>query len=242
MISGLKTPLLEAVGITRNYSLGGQRVPVLKGIDLAIHEGDSLAILGPSGAGKTTFLQILGGIDTPTSGSVLYRGQSLDGQSSKERARFRNQKLGFVFQFYHLFKDLSALENVLLPAMIGRGFLEYLTGHRALTTRARNLLWRVGLADRQHHRPSQLSGGERQRVAIARALMEQPEVLLCDEPTGNLDRATGEQILDLLFELRDEMVRTLVLVTHDPQLTKRTQGDVRIVDGVVEHDSRLSPA
>lgn len=236
----LKTPLLEAVGITRNYSLGGQTVPVLKGIDLAIHEGDSLAILGPSGAGKTTFLQILGGIDTPTSGSVLYRGQNLGLQSSKERARFRNQKLGFVFQFYHLFKDLSALENVLLPAMIGRGFLKYLGGHHALTTRARELLSRVGLADRQHHRPSQLSGGERQRVAIARALMEQPEVLLCDEPTGNLDQATGESILDLLFELREEMVRTLVLVTHDPQLTKRTVGNVRIVDGVVEYDSRLS--
>lgn len=236
----LKAPLLEAVGITRNYSLGGRTVPVLKGIDLAIHEGDSLAILGPSGAGKTTFLQILGGIDTPTGGKVLYRGQDLGHQSKKERASFRNQKLGFVFQFYHLFKDLSALENVLLPAMIGRGFLEYLGSHRALMTRARELLARVGLDDRQHHRPAQLSGGERQRVAIARALMEQPEVLLCDEPTGNLDRGTGESILDLLFELREEMVRTLVLVTHDPQLTKRTVGNVRIVDGVVEYDSRLS--
>ncbi len=235
------TAILETVALRREYAIRDERLEVLKGIDLSIHEGEAIAVIGPSGAGKTTLLQILGTIDRPTSGEVLYRGKSLTAMSGREQARFRNEKVGFVFQFYHLLPDLSALENIYLPSMVASGPLAWFGVRGKKIARAKELIDRVGLASRADHRPTQLSGGERQRIAIARALMEEPEILLCDEPTGNLDRRTGEKVLDLLFELQADLVRTFVIVTHDARLAGRVGRQIRIVDGVVEHDGPGAP-
>jgi len=214
-------------------------LPVLKGVDLDIEPGEILAVVGPSGAGKSTLLHLLGALDAPSEGSVIYRGQDLSIMPSAELARWRNEKVGFVFQFYHLFPDLSAHENVLIPAMVAYGPFAYAARRAELHERAKDLLDRVGLGDRLEHRPSQLSGGEQQRVAIARALLLQPELLLCDEPTGNLDRKTGEAILEILFELKESDGQTYVIVTHDERLADRADRLVRMVDGrVVEEERR----
>ena len=211
-------PALSAQNVHRRYKLAGHEVHVLRGLTLDVHHGERVFLCGASGAGKTTLLYTLGGLEKPTSGDVFIGGNPLYAASSSQRARLRNKGLGFVFQNYHLLPELTALENVMLPSLIG--------GKIALE-RAKELLDRVGLAERLHHLPTELSGGEQQRVALARSLINDPAIILADEPTGNLDSATGRQIIDLLFNVVGETKKTLLVVTHDMNLA--TQGDRRYI-------------
>lgn len=227
--------LLETRDVRYEYALGAQRVPVLKGVDLALAEGETVSIVGKSGVGKTTLLQILGLLDVPTSGQVMLRGQDVARLSAGRRAALRRREIGFVFQFYHLIPELTALENVLLSGRIGEPAAAAFRQRKEERSRALALLERVGLGPRSRHRPSQLSGGEMQRVAIARALFSRPSLLLCDEPTGNLDSDTGASILSLLFGLQAEVGSTLLIVTHDPELARRCTRQVQIVDGRVQN-------
>jgi len=214
--------ILVARGLRKTYTLGRQQVEVLRGVDLTVRRGEVLVIVGASGAGKSTLLHLLGGIDAPTAGTVMFEGTSLFELSNVARTRLRNQRVGFVFQSYHLLPELDALENVCVPA--------WLAGVRE-STRGLELLQTVGLGDRCEHRPNELSGGEQQRVAIARAMVNRPVLLLADEPTGNLDSKTGETILELLFGLRQELGTTLVMVTHDEHLARRGDRVLTIADG-----------
>jgi ABC-type lipoprotein export system ATPase subunit len=215
-------PILEARGLGKTYRMGPQKVAVLHGIDAAFPAGSFVTIQGTSGSGKTTFLQILGGLQWPDEGSVLWRGAALGRQGRSKLAAWRNEHVGFIFQSYQLLPEFSALENVDLPARIaGRGDLE----------KSRELLARVGLEKRAEHRPAELSGGEQQRVAIARALRNGPELILADEPTGNLDRETGRQIIDLLEELHRASGKTLILVTHDDEIAARGTHRLRMSGG-----------
>ena len=220
--------LVEARDIRRAYAMGSRTLEVLRGVSLSIDEGGSTAITGMSGAGKSTLLYILGGLDRPTSGRVLYRGRDLYAAGDRERSAIRAQKIGFVFQAYHLLPELTVLENVLLPGLSQAG--AFLRGGK-LRARAEELLGRVGLAERAAHRPNELSGGEQQRVAIARALVNGPELLLADEPTGNLDSKTGEEVLRYLFELAREQGLTLVIVTHNEAVAARCRRRVVLRDG-----------
>jgi len=206
-------------------------LPVLRDIDLEVYPDETLVILGQSGAGKSTLLHLMGALDRPNEGSILYEDQDLGRISGGALDRWRNSTVGYVFQFYHLFPDLNALENVLLPASVAYSVPAYLSRKDELHARANELLQQVGLADRAHHRPSQLSGGEQQRVAIARALLLRPRLVLFDEPTGNLDRATGSAILDLLWKLKEEQGQTYVIVTHDERLAEKADRVVRMLDG-----------
>lgn len=226
--------VLQAIDLFKEYANGERTVPVLHGINLTIRKGEIVAIVGASGAGKSTLLHILGILDTPTSGSVLYKGMNLTRLSVKKQADMRNRIFGFVFQFYHLLPDFSALENVLLPGLIGSGYSNWKTLNKSYKDRAISLLGRVGLGDRLTHKPSQLSGGERQRVAIIRALINNPEVLLCDEPTGNLDTKTGHEIRELIWDLNKTLHQTVVVVTHDEEIAKYAGRIVRIVDGCIQ--------
>lgn len=222
--------LLTARNIHKKYQQGISSLHILKGVDLDIHEGEVLALVGPSGAGKSTLLHILGGLDRPSEGDVLLEGKSVYTVSDVERARIRNQHIGFVFQFYHLLPEFTALENVALPTMLTNGAGKSLTKNG----RAQELLDRVGLKERVTHRPHELSGGEQQRVAIARALVNKPKIVLCDEPTGNLDSATGDAIIELLLEMNKSDHQTLVIVTHDEKIAVRSHRVVRIKDGKLE--------
>jgi ABC-type lipoprotein export system ATPase subunit len=219
----------EALLIGRNlhkvYKLGNRELPVLRGVSVELQRGDFLALRGASGAGKSTLLHLLGGLDTPTQGDVRLEGRDLSRLSRSELARLRNEEVGFIFQAYYLLPELDALENVCLPARMAR-----ISSAKA-TERGRELLARVGLKDRMEHRPYELSGGEQQRVAIARALINDPKVIMADEPTGNLDSHTGEEIVNLLCELRSERQTTLVMATHDEKLAARAPRLIRIVDG-----------
>ena len=223
--------ILEAKGVFKEYSNGERTVPVLHGIDLFFEKGEIVAIVGASGAGKSTLLHILGILDTPTAGSVVYQGINLTELNPRKQAAIRNRIFGFVFQFYHLLPDFTMLENVLLPVFIGNTLSGWKAVKDKYTQRAVSLLERVGLGDRLTHRSSQLSGGERQRVAIIRALINNPELLLCDEPTGNLDTKTGHEILELLCDLNKTTNQTIVIVTHDEEIARRAGRVVRIVDG-----------
>ncbi len=214
--------MIEATGLRKVYLNGARQLEVLKGIDLKVDRAETLALLGPSGAGKSTLLHLLGGLDSPTSGSVILDGKNIFSLSDNERACLRNGKIGFVFQFYHLLPEFDALENVLLPAFM-KGKMRREKGLE--------LLKAVGLEDRMHHRPGQLSGGEQQRVAIARSLVNDPELLLCDEPTGNLDTDTGKSIIDLLWELNKERKMTLIMVTHDTGIAGQARRVINIKDG-----------
>jgi ABC-type lipoprotein export system ATPase subunit len=241
------TPLLSGRAIRRQYSPRPED-EVLKGIDIDIFPGEILAIVGPSGVGKTTLLNILGLLDTPTSGTVIYegreasyRGKNLIALPSRAKARVRNHQLGFVFQLYHLLPDLTVLENVMLPALVGAGLLRWRAVKRSSRERAARLLEEVGIADRSHARPSELSGGEKQRAAIARALVLAPEIVLCDEPTGNLDTATGERIHSLLSRLNREHRMTMVVVTHEVDLARKADRILRMVDGRFVGEERASP-
>lgn len=220
--------MLIAKGIHKVYKNGQRELEVLKDVDLEIRDSEALGIVGPSGAGKSTLLHILGGLDSPTDGEVILDGESLYNLGDSRLARIRNQKVGFVFQFYHLLGEFSALENVMLPALLAGNKRIALHDIRA---RAYELLKEVGLADRGDHRPNALSGGEAQRVAVARALVNEPRLLLCDEPTGNLDSKTAEGVLSLLFGLNKERRQTIVIVTHDDQIARSCGRTIRIRDG-----------
>jgi lipoprotein-releasing system ATP-binding protein len=225
--------LLSARGLTKAYKVAGTRLDVLNGVDLDIHDGEILAILGKSGCGKSTLLHVLGWLDRADAGEIRYDGQDRNRLPARERARQRNVVMGFVFQFYHLMPELSALENVLIPALIRHDRFAWRVHKRAATERARALLAMVGLGPRMTHRPSQLSGGERQRVAIARALQNAPRFLLCDEPTGNLDGRTAEDVRGLLWGLNRTHGQTMVIVTHDARLAAQAHRIVHLVDGRV---------
>jgi lipoprotein-releasing system ATP-binding protein len=207
------------------YMHGGQALPVLWDIDLSLDPGDMVAVVGASGVGKSTFLQILGTLDLPTSGSIRFDGEELTTMSASRLAEFRNRKIGFVFQFHHLLPEFTALENVMMPALIQR------IAPAIARRRATDILGRVGLSRRLTHRPGELSGGEQQRVALARAMVLEPALLLADEPTGNLDRHTGEAIHGLFLELNRERGSTLLVVTHNPELAGLMPRRLRMVDG-----------
>jgi predicted ABC-type transport system involved in lysophospholipase L1 biosynthesis ATPase subunit len=213
---------LEVRDVHRRYHLAGHEIHVLRGVSLQVKQGEKVFLCGASGSGKTTLLYILGGLEKPTNGDVFVSGKPLYGSSSNERARIRNMELGFVFQNYHLLPELTALENVTLPSLIGG---------KVSQDRGRELLGRVGLAERLSHLPTELSGGEQQRVALARALINDPEIILADEPTGNLDAATGQQIMDLLFQVVAETSKTLLVVTHDANLAARGDRKLFIKEG-----------
>jgi putative ABC transport system ATP-binding protein len=221
--------VLHSQSLSRTYRSGGRDLTVLKDITFSLEPGGFLAILGPSGSGKTTLLGLLAGLDRPSAGSVYLDGQELGSLTEDERARLRGEKVGFVFQAFQLIPTLTAQENIQVP-------LE-LRGDARAVPRARELLERVGLGGRGHHYPAQLSGGEQQRVALARGFSSRPKVLFADEPTGNLDAATGATIIDLMVELNRDLGTTLVLVTHDLDLAARARRTIRLADGRVVADS-----
>lgn len=224
--------ILKADGIYKSYRMGVAKVRVLKGVDLAVKKGEFVAIVGASGSGKSTLLHILGALDKPDKGVVKFEGRDLSRHSSSELNRFRNKMVGFVFQFYHLLDELSVLENIFLPVMAGKSVVGWFVCRRWAKGRARGLLEQLGLSERAKHKPYQLSGGERQRVAIGRALMNEPRLLLADEPTGNLDSETGNGILEILEEL-NRLGQTIVMVTHDERIAQRAGRIVTLVDGKI---------
>jgi ABC-type lipoprotein export system ATPase subunit len=221
--------LVAARAISKTYSIGRRSLTVLRELSFQVARGEFIALRGASGAGKSTLLHLLGGLDSPDGGDIVFDGQNLATLSSTELAHVRNFKIGFVFQSYHLLPELDALENVSLPARIAR------SPARVAEERGRELLARVGLQERMEHRPAELSGGERQRVAIARALINQPDLILADEPTGNLDSRTGGEIIELLCSLREERRVTLVIATHDDHIAARAPKRVELVDGRIRH-------
>jgi len=216
---------IVAQDVTKSFARDGERVEVLKGVSLAVAAGELVSIVGPSGVGKSTLLHLLGGLERPTGGKISYGETNLAELTDLALARFRNRHAGFVFQFHHLLPEFSALENVMLPLLIRRAT------QAAARERAAALLGRVGLSGRLRHRPGELSGGEQQRVAIARALVGEPAVLLADEPTGNLDSKTGEEVFELLRELNQETRLTCILITHNEELARRTDRVLRMLDG-----------
>ncbi len=221
----MSEPLLIARGIHKTYLLGKRTLEVLRGVDLEVERGDFLALRGASGSGKSTLLNLLGGLDTPTQGEIRLGGRNLRALSGSELAQVRNRRIGLIFQAYHLVPELDALENVCLPARMARVPAD------VAEKRGRDLLARVGLTERVEHKPYELSGGEQQRVAIARALMNEPDVILADEPTGNLDSHTGGEIIELLWSLRTEKQTTLVIATHDAKVAARAPRVLELVDG-----------
>ena len=225
--------ILKAEGLCKSYRMGEAKVNVLRGVDLAVRKGEFVAVVGASGSGKSTLLHVLGGLDSPDKGVVRFEGRDLGRYNAGQLDSFRNKMVGFVFQFYHLLDELNVLENVFLPAMAGRSIVGWLGSRRWAKSRARELLLRLGLCDRASHKPYQLSGGERQRVAIGRALMNEPKLLLVDEPTGNLDSVTGNSILKVFEEL-NRAGQTIVMVTHDERIAQRAGRIVTLVDGKIE--------
>jgi len=226
-VPGGEDKVLEVQGLTKTFDEAGRSLDVLCGVDLTISRGDLVAIVGASGSGKTTLLQLLGGLDQATSGEVRVSGQSMTGLSNSQRGLLRNRCLGFVYQFHHLLPEFSALENVAMPLLV-RGEKPAVAADRA-----KALLSRVGLEERLSHRPGELSGGERQRTAVARALVTEPDVVLADEPTGNLDRPTGARLFELMLELNSDLGTSLVVVTHDPELASRMGRVLELRDGLL---------
>ena len=223
----MNKPLLSARAVYKSYTLGKRLLEVLRGIDLELAPGDFVALRGASGAGKSTLLHLLGGLDSPDQGSVWLAGRNLANLSGRELTEVRRRQVGFIFQSYYLLPELDALENVCLPARMAR------VPAPMAAARGRQLLERVGLKERMEHKPYELSGGEQQRVAIARSLINEPQLVLADEPTGNLDSHTGEEIIELLISLRTEKKTALVMATHDARLAAKAARTITLVDGQV---------
>ena len=226
-------PFLRARAVRKTYVLGRRSIEVLRGVDLIVQRGEFVALRGASGAGKSTLLHLLGGLDLPNAGDICCDGQDLGRLSGFALSRWRNRRVGFIFQAYHLLPELDALENVCLPARMGR--MPAAEAER----RGRELLQRVGLGERLEHKPFELSGGEQQRVALARALIQSPELILADEPTGNLDSHTGEEIIELLCALQRERQATLLIATHDSRVAARAPRVVELVDGLIRGNGDL---
>jgi lipoprotein-releasing system ATP-binding protein len=224
----VEAPLLEARGLHKSYWLGEKEIHVLRGASFALAPGEMASLVGPSGVGKSTFLHVVGTLDPPTAGQVLYDGQDAFAMGEELLARFRNRNVGFVFQFHYLLPEFTALENTAMPALIGR------MSRPEAEAVARQMLELVGLAHRMDHKPGELSGGEQQRVALARALVLKPRLLLADEPTGNLDEATGEGIHQLLVDLNQRLGIAAIVVTHNPRLAERMPRRLRLSEGLVE--------
>ena len=222
--------IVDAVDLTKTYQMGVVEVNALRGLSLKIKQGEVLAIMGPSGSGKSTLMNILGCLDRPSTGKYFLNGHNVANLESNDLAEVRNRQVGFVFQSYNLLSKSSALSNVMLPLRYRRN------GHELPQAKAEELLTRVGLQDRMRHKPFELSGGQQQRVAIARALVNDPAIVLADEPTGNLDSKSGEEIMKLLLELNQENGVTLILVTHDSRVANRAQRIVHLLDGRVENE------
>jgi lipoprotein-releasing system ATP-binding protein len=221
----MSDPILRASGLKKSYSRNNAEVAVLKGIDLDIFEGDFITIMGPSGAGKSTLLHLLGMLDSPTEGTILFRGRDVREFNEEELCGFRNEEVGFIFQFYHLLQDFDVIENIMMPLLIKR------MNRREALRKAETFLEIMGLKERRDHKPGELSGGEQQRVAIARALVNEPKIILADEPTGNLDRKTGREVLDYILHITGRLSSTLVLVTHDPEIGAVGSRRLTMVDG-----------
>ena len=223
-----RLPIVEVSNVRKSYILGDMEVPVLSNINLDIKKGEFLAIVGPSGSGKSTLMNLIGCLDKPTEGQVFINGRNLHGMSDEELARLRGLEIGFVFQTFNLVPRLTAFENVLLPTFANSRSIDP-------QKRAKELLSLMGLQDRMHHRPGELSGGQSQRVSIARALINDPSILLADEPTGNLDSKTGSEILRIFMDLNKEG-RTVVIVTHDPEIAKYADRVVLVKDGIIQYN------
>jgi len=226
-------PFMSVRSLRKSYRRGAHEVPVLHGVDLDIYPGEFLSIVGQSGCGKSTLLHLLGTLDQPDEGEIYFDGHRIDTIEQAGRDVLRNKHLGMIFQFYHLLPELNLLQNVLAPIMIGHGLLSYMRHRRQFRRRATELLEMVGLSHRLRHKPRELSGGEMQRAAIARALIAEPQVLLADEPTGNLDSSTGEEIMRILRRLNREQNLTIVMVTHDNAIAETADRQVRLVEGHV---------
>ena len=225
---------IAARALHKKYHKGSNVIPVLRGVDIEIREGEFLAIVGQSGCGKSTLLHLLGTLDRPDEGEIYLAGNRIDNLSAGSRDRLRNETFGLIFQFYHLLPEFAALGNVLLPLMIRHGLFGYLRQRHAFRERAKELLDKVQLGHRLKHKPCELSGGEMQRTAIARALVNRPKVLLADEPTGNLDRAAGQEIIGILRNLNTTENLTIVMVTHDENIAQQADRTVRLVEGRIE--------
>ena len=217
--------ILRASGLKKIFRKDGQEVHVLKGIDFTADKGSFITIMGPSGAGKSTFLHILGALDKPTEGEVYFRDKNIQQYTDDEESVFRNEKIGFIFQFYHLLQDFNVIENIMMPLLIKR------VSEAEAARKAEAFLAIVGLEHRKNHKPGELSGGEQQRVAIARALVNEPEVILADEPTGNLDRKTGHEVLEYILSVNKKVASSLILVTHDPVVGAFGDKQYTMVDG-----------
>jgi lipoprotein-releasing system ATP-binding protein len=226
--------VMRATGLRKSYRKGKVEIPVLNGVDFEVWEGEFQAIVGTSGSGKSTLLHLLATLDQPDDGEIFFEGNRIDNLPAKSRDILRNRYIGIVFQFYHLLPELSALENVLMPLMIRYGFTKYMLGRRKNRLRAKELLDKVGLSHRLKHRPRELSGGEMQRVAIARALIADPQLLLADEPTGNLDRQAGDEVMEILRDLNREQGLTVVMVTHDETIAAQADRTIHLVEGRVQ--------
>ena len=224
---------LAAQDLYKSYQTGNGEVPVLRGASVSIHEGEFAAIVGSSGSGKSTLLHLLGTLDKPDSGEIWIGQNCVNSMRALQRDQLRNQEIGLIFQFYHLLPELTALENVMLPHMIGHGLRGYWRNRRKFRQRATDLLEKVGLGHRIHHRPGQMSGGEMQRAAIARSLVARPGILLADEPTGNLDRKNSDEVMNALMSLRNEESLTIIMVTHDDEIAARADRTIRLAEGRV---------
>jgi lipoprotein-releasing system ATP-binding protein len=217
--------ILSVKGLKKAYKKNGIELQVIKGVDLDVEKGDLITIMGPSGAGKSTLLHILGTLDQPTEGEVFFRGRNVQQFTEDEASKFRNEKVGFVFQFYHLLQDFDVVENIRMPLMIRR------MNMTDVTAKAEAFMEIMGLSARRNHKPGELSGGEQQRVATARALVSEPEIILADEPTGNLDRKTGREVLNYILSVNEKLSSTLILVTHDPEIGAIGKRRFNMIDG-----------
>lgn len=228
----MSNPMIEVKHLKKHYELGKNRLDILKGVDFSVSEGEFVMIMGPSGSGKSTLLHLISALDRPTEGQIHVSGMNLNDLSDRQMSKLRNEKIGIVFQFYYLFPELNAYENVFLPALLNK----QAGSRKNIKEKTDQLFEEIGLKDRRFHRPQELSGGEQQRIAIARALMNGPRILLADEPTGNLDTVSGNIVLDFLEKIRKEKNLTMVMVTHNPEIVKRSDRAVYLRDGLLFHE------